>query len=345
MAGDDEQLEVPEYLSEGPIRERSCTDVACLIFFVLFWGLCLLVLANGLKTGDLSKIARPYDSDGNACGYVNIDVDLAEYKYLYFDVSISMTGKVTSNNICSKNCPDDSSQSLECSPTKQITSCSNITPYSGFIFMKRFCVPNKQELLTVVGALFSGFNAESMIESVIVNKNMFLYALALAFILSYLYSCVLHRCTWLVVVVTIISIFVIGIYVSIASWKHYQTLKSQKEASSSSPTEDQMVSYASFYKWTAVLIWATLAVLLISIILLFSRIKLAVNVIMAAGDFVSDSTGIVMIPVIMVFLSIAYITFWCYGLAIIFSTGELYYNPSYPWGKFKWDDRLKYPPL
>jgi len=339
----EEQVDVPDELREGPVRERSCTDIACLLLFAAFWGLCLFFLFRGIKTGDMSKIARPFDSDGNACGYVNANSgkDLSAFPYLYFNIGIVGTKPAIASTVCVKECPTDPSQPVYCSPNSKVKDCSDLVPpYAGWTFLKGFCIPNKQEFIDVIGALFTGFNIESILEAVYLNRMMFVYALGIAFLLSYLYSVFLQFCTWLVVVLTLVGIYVVGIYVSIVSWKRYNSLLAEPAADNTS-SSDQISSDAKIYKWLAILIWITLSVLLIAIFLLFDRIKLAVNVIMAAGDFVADSTGIVFVPVCMVLLSFAYIGFWLYNLAAIFSTGELYYNPNYPWGKFKWTEELK----
>lgn len=52
---------VPKDLSQGPRRDRSCTDTACCCLFVLFIGVTLLISWVGLLTGDPSILAQPYD--------------------------------------------------------------------------------------------------------------------------------------------------------------------------------------------------------------------------------------------------------------------------------------------
>ena len=81
--------------------------------------------------------------------------------------------------------------------------------------------------------------------------------------------------------------------------------------------------------------------MLLAIVCLFNRIKLAVKVIEAAADFVTDYKEIVLVPILLVIIAGIYSTYWIYGLAWIFSTGEVYHNPNYPWGKISWTDGLK----
>lgn len=79
----------------------------------------------------------------------------------------------------------------------------------------------------------------------------------------------------------------------------------------------------------------------LAIVCLFNRIKLAVKVIEAAADFVSDYKEIVLVPILLVVIAGLYCVYWIYGLAWIFSTGEVYHNSNYPWGKISWTDGLK----
>ena len=81
--------------------------------------------------------------------------------------------------------------------------------------------------------------------------------------------------------------------------------------------------------------------MLLAIVCLFNRIKLAVKVIEAAADFVTDYKEIVLVPIVLVIIAGIYSTYWIYGLAWIFSTGEVYHNPNYPWGKIRYNEPIK----
>jgi len=105
--------------------------------------------------------------------------------------------------------------------------------------------------------------------------------------------------------------------------------------------EDQYSSNASFYKWVAIGLWIFLSLLLLVIVCLFSRIQLAIHVIMAAADFVTDASGIILVPVLMIVASVLYLGFWIFSGAQLMSTGEVYHNPNFPWGKIRLDDVLK----
>lgn len=47
--------------SEVPVSNRSCTDIICLVLFILFWVATGAIMVQMRSSGDFSKIMRPYD--------------------------------------------------------------------------------------------------------------------------------------------------------------------------------------------------------------------------------------------------------------------------------------------
>lgn len=56
--------EVNDELRQGPVSDRSCTDIICCLGFVAFIVLAVAVNVQSFAKGDVSKVARPYDVDG-----------------------------------------------------------------------------------------------------------------------------------------------------------------------------------------------------------------------------------------------------------------------------------------
>ncbi|CAG0879319.1 unnamed protein product [Cyprideis torosa] len=61
----------PGELDDGPLKNRSCRDIICLILFGAFltFGAILLIIAN--RKGDLDRIFRGFDHYGDVCGQPN----------------------------------------------------------------------------------------------------------------------------------------------------------------------------------------------------------------------------------------------------------------------------------
>ncbi len=192
--------------------------------------------------------------------------------------------------------------------------------------------------MKTVASLFAGVNSESIFESIYLNRWVILGSFGFAFLLSYFFSFFLQYCTWFMVALSIVGIYGLGIFLSILSWRRYKEIQSQE---TTPDTEEKISSSARFYKYLAIGLWSLLAILFMAIVCLFNRIKLAVKVIQAAADFVSDYKEVIFVPVVLVLVAVAYLAYWVYGLACIYSTGEVYHNPNYPWGKIKWSDGLK----
>ncbi|XP_050412083.2 choline transporter-like protein 2 isoform X1 [Patella vulgata] len=67
----------------GPIKNRSCTDVICCIVFVVFILGLAVVAYFGYAYGDPKLLLYPQDSDGNLCGYGNMR---GKDKLYFFDL-------------------------------------------------------------------------------------------------------------------------------------------------------------------------------------------------------------------------------------------------------------------
>ena len=222
-----------------------------------------------------------------------------------------------------------------------IQDCNSIKPYDTFVFIGHFCIPTDKATLRSISSLFSGFSMETVAQSVYINRNILLASVLIAFMVSYFFSFFLQHCTWLVVILSIFGIFSLGIFLSIMSWKKYRSIL-EDVGKSASEGDNNTRSSANFYKWISIGLWTTLSLSLCAIVCLFGKIKVAVKVIQAAAEFVSDYKGIVFTPVVLIVITFSFFVLWMYGLAAIFSTGEIYHNSSYPWGKIKYNDELKY---
>lgn len=96
--------------SEIPKKERTCTDIACAILFILCTLGGIIAAIYGIKTGDLSKMAQPYDQDGNACGRGKAK----DFPLLFYNSPKPQN--LSKENICIKDCPKNEESKIECLP-------------------------------------------------------------------------------------------------------------------------------------------------------------------------------------------------------------------------------------
>ena len=56
----------PKYLKHGPTDDRRCTDVFCMLMFILFWvGAGMIGVYSYKNVDDIMSITYVYDQNGN----------------------------------------------------------------------------------------------------------------------------------------------------------------------------------------------------------------------------------------------------------------------------------------
>jgi hypothetical protein len=75
MGGEAENTEGPSFqkgsdndISNGPIQKRGCTDIVCLLLFLLHWVGFVGVTVLGFQDGNPTKLYKPRDFRGDYCG-------------------------------------------------------------------------------------------------------------------------------------------------------------------------------------------------------------------------------------------------------------------------------------
>uniref|UniRef100_A0A1L8DEG2 Choline transporter-like protein n=2 Tax=Nyssomyia neivai TaxID=330878 RepID=A0A1L8DEG2_9DIPT len=94
---------------KGPLKHRSCTDVICLLLFILFLIGWSIVAFYGYQNGNLNRLIMPTDSNNNRCG---VDSNVLNKPYLFFfdlsrcvDITTPINGCPTPQ-VCVEKCPD-----------------------------------------------------------------------------------------------------------------------------------------------------------------------------------------------------------------------------------------------
>ncbi|XP_033103325.1 choline transporter-like protein 4 [Anneissia japonica] len=120
-ASDDEPKEKVKYYGEpkkydptfdGPISNRSCTDIICCFVFVLFLAGLGVISAIGFQRGNVETLIYPTDYQGQVCGMSD---NVAEKPYLFFFDYLECLNEVkppkfdctTSLQVCVDECPKE----------------------------------------------------------------------------------------------------------------------------------------------------------------------------------------------------------------------------------------------
>jgi len=93
---------VDDRVANGPLEDRSCTDVLfCLIFLAFLVGFGI-VSVIGFKNGQPQRLLAPLDADGKFCG---LDKGYENYPYLYLAIDPMNVGDIFSTAVCVSSCP------------------------------------------------------------------------------------------------------------------------------------------------------------------------------------------------------------------------------------------------
>ena len=113
-----EDYAIDAAIEKGPLTDRRCTDIFCLIIFIIAIGVGGYIGIYAIENGDPDAIMAPMDADGKFCGR---DAGYEDYPYLFFaDIEYSVWYPW---GVCVKECPN-----MVNSPTGTFacTSSSNI---------------------------------------------------------------------------------------------------------------------------------------------------------------------------------------------------------------------------
>jgi choline transporter-like protein 2/4/5 len=94
----------------GPLKNRSCTDIICLLLFLIFIGCWAGIAIYAFTSGDPYTLLVPRDSAGSRCG---LDHNVKDKPYLFFfdltkcfGPTVPFTGCPTTQ-VCVKECPSE----------------------------------------------------------------------------------------------------------------------------------------------------------------------------------------------------------------------------------------------
>lgn len=105
-----------EDCSRGPVKNRGCTDILCLIIFLAHWVVFWYVAGLGFDKGDARKVVFPTDSFGRVCGLSNdqipevavgnFSINLENHDKLAYTMNLTeFFAPLVENLICASNAP------------------------------------------------------------------------------------------------------------------------------------------------------------------------------------------------------------------------------------------------
>lgn len=131
-------------LKNGPLFNRKCTDVLCVLIFWLFIGVYGYTCVYAYQYSDPDKLLRPVNGDGQLCGVG----DLKDYPNLYYIIRKS---DKEPKAVCISKCPKELSDGFKCHGTSKVKpeDCKDTSfyiAYGTYRVLNRFCLPNPEKL-------------------------------------------------------------------------------------------------------------------------------------------------------------------------------------------------------
>jgi solute carrier family 44 (choline transporter-like protein), member 2/4/5 len=324
-------------LADGPVMNRGCTDCLCCILFVAFIGAWLAIGFYGFAHGDPMLLTYPFNMDNHQCGRPG---SLTEsYPYLYYAFPFPGT---LHYRICVKNCPTSSgaavscwyntSNSLESQNSNATVSCqfkysdwhvnyanAILGVYTTDTYLSRFCLPLKSVSNTatsaysnVVGALDISTIQKYIGDVFTVWEVMFIVAGA-ALVFCFVYMIFLRFCVGFIVWTSIF--FTLGFIIVLAAffqWASYNLYNSDTDGSTIKNL--QILAYV---------LYGISGVLLIYILYMCNKIRLAVAIMKVGTQYIRDVWLTLLIPPIFFVLTVGLYIYWTLACLYLYSSGTL----------------------
>ncbi|XP_014770495.1 choline transporter-like protein 2 isoform X2 [Octopus bimaculoides] len=322
----------------GPVTNRSCTDIICCIIFIIFIVAFAAVAIFAYVKGDYKLLLYPMDSENNLCGLGN----MKDKPYLLFsDITRCISPIVflmgcPTPQICVKKCPNKT----EPLP-KQYCSDVNIPekdcpPYviQSKDLVNR-CVPD----ITVLGKaalhLKDAYNhtvkdddlisstkmmrgvfkakayAEQIINDVMRSWWIILVALIITMFVSLLWIFLMRWIAGIMVWLGVIGFLVLfAAGCGVAAWKYTVYKDSDEIINIGFNPLLFTVSKAKFYLWTSIITGVVFLIFLLILLVLFSRIRIAIALIKEGSRAVGSIMSTLLWPIIPFILQIGVIFLW-----------------------------------
>ncbi|CAD8204469.1 unnamed protein product [Paramecium octaurelia] len=284
-------------LKNGPIEIREFKNINCIILFFLIWVLMIYCAITAWGKGNIYDIYMPYDCMQRQCGrgitkdYPNVYI-LSELEYY-----------------CVSHCPKISEVGLEL-PCYQCSA--KLAPYSAKLFFT-LCVPPKNEdpiyqfLVNKINNVGDTQEYYAIIQEtwpiILACAGIgFIISVIVLLLVSFEAGCVV----WGMVALIISLVFGLAGTFYLSALGYIGGVKDEDTA-----------------KFLKICAYVTIIVgiaVIILVICLAKKVKQAIIILKAAGDFIRSEYQVIFVPLFMQFIIIGVMAYWVIFSALIFST-------------------------
>jgi hypothetical protein len=289
------------------IKERKMTDKLCLALFLILMGTSIFISVKNVRSSQFRAILSPLDASGVACGQNMGHVNAEDFKYLYIDYP-ERGESALSKRVCVRECPSTSSVALDCLPNSMVSSCQSLKVHPTKPVASRLCVPTDLTFYQTLTKQAYGIDSSVFFDAIINNYKLLGVCAVLSFILALVYSKLLAKCAFLVVLLTFVTAYGGTAYFGLSTYRKSTALL---EESSTSSDSSKMRNAATSYRMGAYILWGIAGGLTVITLLLLNRIRAAIGILQSAGNFMVQNKSVLLVPLLA----------FVYGSLLVLSAG------------------------
>eukprot|EP00826_Nyctotherus_ovalis_P013994 TRINITY_DN1385_c0_g1_i1.p1 TRINITY_DN1385_c0_g1~~TRINITY_DN1385_c0_g1_i1.p1 ORF type:complete len:477 (-),score=108.79 TRINITY_DN1385_c0_g1_i1:582-1952(-) len=296
--------------AHGPVEDRSCTDIICCLVFVAFIAGMVYVTCVAFTKGEPVRLLAPYASDNQQCGFDSHKSE--DYLFIPRLMDMSLNVKIFEKTSCVSECPSSDKGNFHNSP-----------PYNSEPFFGRYCLPNAKD---AIKKFFDAAGADKVgqyLSDLYSAWKVLLLAILFGFVFSLVYMVLVRCCAKVLVWVTLLAFIVLLAVMGYLFFKEYRDAVDEGDELN--------------YLVLAILFWSFDGLFLLMIFCCYDDIQTALAVITAAARFVFSNFFILLVPIIAIIVTCAYIAYWIATIVFIYSIGDKTQYNNTPFSSVEWD--------
>jgi hypothetical protein len=288
-------------------QDRGCTDILFLLLWLVGWAGTFVILFMARQEGaDPWRVIRGQDLDGGVCGMGN----KTDYPYLAFPNPIDPSGSYLP--VCVESCEATNQYGNNTYNKPRLTKMVYRYESSRVGY---YCLPTAGalSLIPTVNLEWQQSDITTMIgqavTDVTVSARAICVAIALSIIVTFMFVALLGKCAGCIVLMAIILILG-GCTLFSAYLIYWGKLQANIDATPN-------YAYAAYVSGIvlACIVFLTICVLLA----LYTRIRIAVEVVKQAAAAVGDMKCIICFPIYPFIFCVAYLVLWAAAMVYVWS--------------------------
>ena len=311
-----EDYNIDAELEKGPLGNRRCTDLLCLLVFLLATVAMGYIGTYAIANGDPDRIMTPYDATGAFCGKTP---GYENYPYLWFQNLESDVWFAYS--VCVSACPNQNNQVADCklSPNSIVKSCvPEPSPYNSTLFLERWCFPVYSSLDPSIQAKYDNVigsfgldDIDMYVRDIRLSWKVYLICIVSVFILIFFWNLMLRL---FAEILAWISIFVVGAGLLALGFlvKYY--------ADNNYPEGDTTQKWLNIGSYV---IWGLFGIYVLAVLCSYMAIKISIKVLRVAAKVIMGNMRMILVPVVGMVAILIWVLFFAYSLLWLMSCGEM----------------------